>query len=585
MVDAQTITPHDAELLEVPPGYYVEPGTGAWLTLPWPATRDEQIALARSSLGPGMIAWCERWLVHHLDGNGWRFTNAQKRFLVLWYAIRPDGKWRYRSGVMRRAKGVGKDPFGAAFVLAELAGPVVPDGFNAAGQAVGRAHRMSLVQIAANSEAQAADMLRVANAMAGRDFREQYDYDAGVLRSQLPSGSRIELLTNSERSSEGDPATFGVINEGHHMTESSGGQSLARVLRRNAAKSPGGLARVLELTNAHVPGEGSVAEGSFDAWQAEVAGRTKRSTILYDSREAPAHLRLHVEDELAAGIAAAYAESPWVDQEVIADAALDLRTPVQDSVRFYFNGTPTNDRAWCEPRAFDALARPDVAVGDGERVALFLDCSKSEDATALVGCRYDDGHVMTLGCWQRPHGDRGRGWLAPRDEVEAEVLAAAARWDVVWFGVDPSPAKDDSDEALYWQPVLDRLHVAFRDRVALWATPGAGGSAVRFDLRMSTPGGRERVRLFTEAAELTQREIDEDGTLSHDGDPRLRVHVHNSRRLPTQFGTSLGKVTRDSGKVVDLAVAMVGARMGRRLALNSGKVKAGKVRTGGAVFF
>lgn len=60
-------------------------------------------------------------------------------------------------------------------------------------------------------------------------------------------------------------------------------------------------------------------------------------------------------------------------------------------------------------------------------------------------------------------------------------------------------------------------------------------------------------------------------TLTHDGHPMLRLHVQNARRRVNQWGVSLGKQTRGSSKLVDLAVAMVGARLGRRLILNSGK--------------
>jgi len=42
---------------------------------------------------------------------------------------------------------------------------------------------------------------------------------------------------------------------------------------------------------------------------------------------------------------------------------------------------------------------------------------------------------------------------------------------------------------------------------------------------------------------------------------------------------SLGKQSRGSSRLVDLAVAMVGARLGRRLVLNSGKGET-KRRTG-----
>lgn len=553
-------SPQPAELL---PGYYVEESTGAWLTLPWPAN----LAELPPSLGPDVIRWCETWLVHHLTGEPWRFTAGQRRFIHLWYALRPDGRWLYRSGVKRGAKGTGKDPKGAALALAELCGPTRFAGWQA-GRPLAEAHRLALVQIAANSEAQASDLLRVANAMVSADLRDEVGYDAGVLRSLTETGSRIELLTNSERSAEGDPATAVFLNESHHMTESSGGQSLAGVARRNVGKSPGGRARVLELTNAHMPGEGSVAEESFEAWQAQVAGRTRRADILYDSREAPPHLRLHVEAELEEGIAAAYGDAPWTDQERIRDEAQDPRVPTHDSVRFYFNALPTNELSWVEPRKFDARVADEV-VADGEPIALFLDCSKSGDATALMACRLSDGHVMTLGGWQRPHGDRGRGWLAPREQVDAAVYRAKDRWRVVWFGVDPSPARDDDTEASYWQPLLDKWHRDFRDSVRLWATPGQRGSAVAFDMRLSAPGGRDRNRLFTEAAELTAAEIDEDdGMLTHDGDPMLRQHVHNARRRPNQWGVTLGKKTRDSSDLVDLAVSMVGARMGRRLVLN-----------------
>jgi len=329
----------------------------------------------------------------------------------------------------------------------------------------------------------------------------------------------------------------------------------------------------LEFTNAHLPGEESEAEQSFDAWQLQVAGATHRTDILYDSREAPPHLRLHVPEELEAGIAAAYADSPWTDLERIRDDAQDPRTPAAASVRYYFNALPTNETAWVNPRAFDTLARPATVVADGEALAVFVDCSKSTDATVIVAARMSDGHRLTLGHWQRPHGDRGTGWLAPRHEVDAKLRETFDTYDVLWCGVDPSPARDDETEASYWGELVDEWHRDFRERVLIWATPGKGGSSVKFDMRLSVPGGRDRNRLFTEEAELTAAEIDETGTLTWDGNSMMRSHVHNARRRPNQWGVSLGKRTRDSSQLVDLAVGMVGAGLGRRLVLNSGKTR------------
>lgn len=584
---------------DLPPGYYVDPwwGTGAWCTLPWPQDPAEKDELLRNSLGPLVIAWAHGelelthgpGLIDYHTGEPWRFTAGQQRFLILWYAFDPEtGRWRYRRGVKRGAKGTGKDPMGAAMCLAELIGPthLVPDEH---GGWTGQQHGMPLVQIAANSEAQAKDVLRVANAMLPQATREHFGIDCGETRTFLKSGGRLELLTASEASSEGDPSTFIMLNESHHMTESSGGHKVAQVARRNVGKSPAHLqARLCEFTNAHEQGSDSVGERSYEAWQAQVSGRARRRDILYDSIEAPPSTVLHDEQSLRAGLRAAYADAPWADLDRLEDEVLDPGTPPADSIRFYLNGLAVAETAWVDPRAFDELARPDIVVADDEQIAMFLDCSKSDDATGLVACRISDGHVFTLGVWQRPHGDRGKGWLAPREEVDAVVRAAFDRWDVVWCGVDISPARDDDDEAPYWQSVVDGLHRDFRDQVAVWATPGAAGTksghAVLFDMRTSQPGGQDRNRMFVQAAEQTARDIDEDGSLTHDGHPALRMHTHNARRRSTKWGMSLGKKTRDSSQKVDLAVCMVGARMGRRIALNSGKLRRRRRRTGKAVF-
>lgn len=106
-----------------------------------------------------------------------------------------------------------------------------------------------------------------------------------------------------------------------------------------------------------------------------------------------------------------------------------------------------------------------------------------------------------------------------------------------------------------------------------------------FDMRTSQFVGAQRNQQFTQAAEMVAQWIDEEGVaapLRHDGHPHLRTHTHNARRRANQWGTSLGKVTRDSSKHVDLAVCMVGAVMGARIALNSGKLP--RKKTGKAFF-
>lgn len=569
------------ETSEALPGYRVDPVSGAWLTVPWPSDPIDKEALIASSLGPQIIDWAE-WrtdepgLTDYLTGNPWRFTDGQKRFLILWYAFDERGRWLYRSGVKRGAKGTGKDPFGASLCNIELVGRSQLVLNEDTGRFEGMRHAMPLVQIASNSEAQSKDMLRIANGMFGRDARDYFQIDTGETRTILKDGGRLEVLTASEKSSEGDPATFIALNESHHMTESSGGHRIAEVARRNVGKSPAALqARLCEFTNAHRMGLDSVAERTFMAWQAQVSGQALRQDILYDSVEADPKTRLHVEEELVAGLAAAYSDAPWADLERLADEVLDPRTSPGDSIRFYLNGLAAAEDAWVDPRRFDALADSSLKLEDGDQIAMFLDCSKSEDATGLIACRLSDGAVFQLGVWQKPHGDRGKDWLAPRDEVDGVVRRSFAQYRVVWFGVDPSPATDDANETLYWRPLIDAWHRDFSKNLKIWATPGAQGNAVLFDMRMSQRGAVQRNQLFTEVAMLTAQEIDEDQAFKHDGSPALRNHVHNTKRRPNQWGYSVGKASRDSSQLVDLAVCMIGARMGRGIALNSGKVRKG----------
>jgi hypothetical protein len=592
-----TLTATSDDAAELLPGYYIDPwnDTGAWCTLPWPLDMEAKLRLLENSIGPQIIDWAE-WrtyeetgepgLIHHLTGERWRFTDGQKRFIILWYAYDPEtGRWLYRNGIKRGAKGTGKDPFGAAMCNIELIGPcklVKRDGLW-----IGEQRRMALVQVASNSEAQSKDVLAVANGQLCRETREYYGIDCGITRTNVAGGSRFEILTASEKTAEGDPATFIMVNESHHMTESSGGHRIAEVVRRNVAKSPkDNKARTIEFTNAHLQGYDSAAERAFIAWQTQVvAGRVD---ILYDSIEAPPSIDITDEQSRMAGLKAAYMDAPWGDLEGLSAEMLDSRTSVADSIRYYLNGLGGAQDAWVDPRKLDeaGIRGVEIVVADKEQIAMFLDCSKSTDATGLVASRISDGHVFTLGMWQRPHGDRGKGWLAPRDEVDAVVRATMKRYHVVWFGVDPSPAKDDETEALYWLPQIDEWHRDFRDKLPIWATSGEKlGHSVLFDMRLSQRGGLERNKLFTEAAMQTVKDIEGDenqpGTLTFDGDARLRLHAHNARRRPNQWGVSLGKITRDSSKLVDLAVCMVGARMGRRIALNSGKLP--KKRSGRAV--
>ena len=475
----------------------------------------------------------------------------------------------------------GKDPFGAAICNIQFMGPSQIYFDKALGKYRGKRHEMPLVQIASNSETQSMDMLRVANSQWGREASAYYGLDKGLKSTTVKdSAARMEVLTASERSAEGDPATFIALNETHHMTKESGGHNTAAVARRNVGKSKRALqARMLDFTNAHVQGMDSVGERTYAAWQKQQSKHNShlKQDILYDSIEADPRLDPYVKEERELAIRQAYSDAPWADLERLGDEILDPELTAADAIRFYLNGLAVAEDAFIEPANFTALADQSKMFEPGDRIAMFLDCSKSEDATALMGCRIDDGFCQTLGVWSRPRGPRGEGFLVDRDEVDHRVQECLETYKVVWFGVDPSPAKDDSTEASYWKPLIDQWHLQLRRKLKVWATPGAKGHAVMFDMRLSAPGGHERNRLFSTETEIIQELIDVqglDGYFRHDGDPILVEHMNNARCRFGKFGLNMHKVTRDSTQLVDAAVAMVGACVGRRQALNSGRVRA-----------
>lgn len=584
------MTGSSASDLALPPGYY-RGELGEWKTLPWPEDMAAKVELMENSLGPSLVDWAE-WRTYEPgllndDGEPWQFTDGQARFLILWYAFDEQGRFIYRRGIKRGAKGTGKDPFGAAMCNIELLGPsqLWWDGEKWAG----KRHELPLVQIASNSEAQSKAVLRVANSQLGSEAVAYYQLDKGQTATYVKGGAaRMEVLTASERSSEGNPATFILLNETHHMTKESGGQNLAAVARRNVGKSKRSLqARIVECTNAHAQGSASVGEKSFESWQKQQSGRYKalKKDILYDSIEYDPRLDFYDAQQRELALRQAYADAPWADIERLSAEIIDPELSAAEAIRFYLNGVAEQEDAYVAAQNFAALADPSKLFDEDDQIVMFLDCSKSEDATALMGCRVSDGFNQTLGVWSRPRGKRGEGYLVDRAEVDAVVRECFDSYRVMAFGVDPSPAKDDSTEASYWRPMIDGWHRDFRKRLRVWATPGARGNSVLWDMRLSAPGGADRNRKFSQEVEIVRALIDDeglDGAFRHDGDPALVAHVNNTRVRWNKFGLTVGKKTRDSTQSVDLCIAMIAANVLRREALNSGKVRVspGRRRSG-----
>ncbi len=504
------------------------------------------------TLGWGVLAWCSKYLRQpdgEHAGDRWKFTPSQARFVLWFYAVDEDGRWLFRRGALRWSKGRGKSPMLAAMCLAQLCGPVRFSHWEN-GEPIGKPEPAAWVQIAATAEFQTINTMAMVSAMAPKGSRLQIDYglDVGKTKIYKPGGGRLEIIAASYRAAEGNRPTFVVMDEVQEWYATNGGHELARVLRRNLGKMGG---RVIEAGNAHMPGGDSIAQHTWEAFQAQQEGRSVNRDILYDAIEAPADTDLRDPSSLRHGLEICYADAPWQDLDRIMAEIWDISTPEDQARRYYLNQITASEDAWCDPQEWGAIKQP-RSVEDGEEIAMFFDGSKSRDATALIGCCMSDGYTFVLGIWE-PDPKHNTDDVVPVGEVELTVARAFEQFRVVGFFADVQE----------WQgQVITDWPLKYGDQLLVWAVKnGKQPNPIAWDMR-------SRVFDFTLAAETALEEI-LSGRFKHDGDSRLARHVSNARRRPNQWGYSVGKESPDSPRKIDGCVSMIGARMVRRLVLTS----------------
>lgn len=533
--------------------------------LPGPASRLSTLPEGEPefTLGWEAILWAESVLIQPNGpraGKPFRLTRDQMRFLLHWYAMDTDGRWLFHHGVRRLAKGSGKSPFAAVLALIEFCAPVrlARKDARLPGGCKGRPVDMPLVQIAATAESQTANTMRMVRAFApkGSKVVREHLLDPGKTRYyKLPEGT-LEVITSSATASEGAESSFNIADETEHWKPSNGGPDLAATLEDNLAKSG---SRMLETANAWIPGQESVAEATWDAWVMQEEGLLRGDTkILYDARLAPPDTDMSDYDSLAAALEWVYGDCDWKRDEA---GKLDVHSNLQriwspkskpsESKRKYLNWPSAAEDAWLLPEQWKALHDPSIEVKPGDRVCMFFDGSKSRDATALIGCRIDDGHVFTLGVWEPNPSDPDS--TVDVAAVDLAITKAFNLLDVVAFFADVRE----------WESfVLTDWPQRFGDRLLVEAAPSARPSQpIAWDMRNHTYE-------FAKACEAVEAEI-RDKAFTHDGDSAVTRHMGNARRRPYRDAVGIGKETRGSPRKIDAAVCVVGARMLRRIVLSS----------------
>lgn len=549
------------------------------MTIAQPSAPGSRLDTLPTELPALTLGWeAAKWASKYLrQPNGPRagerfiFTTRQLRFLLHFYAVRADGSWVYHHAARRLAKGSGKSPYAAALALIEFLAPVRLKDFDPKlpGGCLGRPVSMPLVQIAAVSEDQTENTMRMVRAFAKKGSRVATDYrlDPGLTRYNCEDG-KLHVLTSSSATAEGGEATFIVGDETEWWLGRAGAEFM-NTLADNLTKSG---SRMVETNNAWLPGVGgawkpdgsggSQAESTWETWVKQEEdliehGATKSgSLLLYDAVIAPPETDMGDPESLERALRYVYADCEWkTDAEIraIMTRIWHRSSRKDDSKRKYLNWPTAAEDAWCDPQqwaklAADGVGRPIRELVPGERIGIFFDGSKSRDATAAAGVCISDGHVFKIGAWE------------PRDEVpiDAEVVDNRLIWAFSEFDVVAFFADVREWEGFVKVTWPDR----WKDQLDVWAVPtGKLPEPIAWDMRSHS-------RDFALAAELVEAEI-LDEAFTHDGDAVFARHVANARRYETKWNgaISVKKESPNSPDKIDGCVCVIGARMVYRLVL------------------
>jgi hypothetical protein len=297
------------------------------------------------TLGYQVGDWIEAWCVipdKDHAGDPFKLTDEMWSFLAHHYRVReaadpdrPASAFKYRRSQLVRPQKWGKGPFSAALVCAEAVGPTVFDGWDAAGEPVGRPWPTPLIQITAASEDQAGNVYEALTPMIELGDLAKLIPDTGMTRINVPGGGRIEPVTAAARSRLGQRVTFVVQDETGTWTKANGGQDLADTQRRGLAGMGG---RAIETTNAWDPAENSVAQQTYDSNADDVYRdhRLSPSTLSYANK-----VDRHKIHKIV------YGDSWWVDLDRIDAEAAELATrDLQQAERFFGNRIVQGIGSW-----------------------------------------------------------------------------------------------------------------------------------------------------------------------------------------------------------------------------------------------
>jgi hypothetical protein len=511
------------------------------------------------TLGPQVCDFIEQNLVFgpgDLRGQPVQLDAEKQALIYRMYEVFPQGhpragRRRFKRVGLSLRKGTAKTELAAWIAACELHpdAPVRCVGWTPGGEPIGGPVTDPYIPLVAYTAEQSDDLAYTALRVILELSTLADDFDIGLERIlRKRGGGKAVALAAAPDARDGARTTFQHFDETHRFTLPRL-QRAHRTMLANIPKRRGADAWTLETTTAPEPGTGSVAEATMDYARAVDAGTVQDARLFYFHREAgPAHDVSTPDGLRAAIVEASGAAAEWSDIESIAAEWQDPDADTAYLERVWLNRLVRGGSQAFDVMQWDSLATATNPVRPGDVITIGMDGAMFHDATGLVCTHVPTGYQWVAGLWECP--PNRQNWQVPAEDVDQVVRGLFREYTVWRLYADPP----------YWQSWL-----------ALWAgDPTLGPERI-------VEWWTNRRRPMTAALKQFKSAI-ADGSLSHDGDPRLTRHIGNSRRrdLPGERDDDgapcwlIQKDRPDSPHKIDLAMAAVLSWVARTHAVAAG---------------
>lgn len=515
------------------------------------------------TLGPGICDLIEERAVFgpgSLKGQPAKLDAETRALFYKAYELYPRGhelagRRRFRRVRISLRKGTAKTEKLGWVAYAELhpEGPVRFDGWDAAGNPVGRPVRDPYIPLLAYTVDQVEELAYNVLYVVCTEGPDADLFDSGLERIiRLDARGRADgkavPLAQSPSARDGARTTFQGYDETHRLILARH-RAAYETMEANLPKRPLDDPWSMGITTAGEPGSGSVAELDKDEAEMIGKGEIEEPELFYFHREAgPDHDLTTLQGRVEAVREASGPAAEWSDLRGIArqwDRPGADRSYLE---RVWLNRWTQGERQALDAKKWRAQQRPGYVIPDGAAVTGGFDGSRWKDTTALVVTEIETGFQHRLGLWIPEDCPGGE---VPPAEVDEVVAAMFGRWRVIRFYGDPARGWDE--------------------RLATWS--GKHGPKVVAEFYTDSRNLRKTAlmcRAYRTAISV--------GETSNDGDEDFWEHIGHAQKRDTNFLDDEGKPLwvmskdrPDSPRKIDLAMAGGLSWQARLDALAAGK--------------